>query len=49
MRAVSSVVGSKVMFTLFQVASMSDEKFAKAMGMVEQNLGMLKRVLKGEV
>jgi hypothetical protein len=45
MRVVPNGEGSEVMFTLFQLPEMSDEKFAEDAGMVERDLRTLKTVL----
>lgn len=45
MRVVPNGEGSEVVFTLFQLPGMSDEKFAEDAGMVERDLQSLKRVL----
>lgn len=47
MRVFPNGSGSEVVFTLFQMPDMSDEKFAKDAGMVEQDLQTLKAVLEG--
>ena len=46
-RVVANDIGSEVMFTLFQLPSMSDEQFSKDAGMVEADLQTLKAVLEG--
>lgn len=45
MRVVPNGSGSVVMFTLFQLPSMSDEKFHEDMGLVEKDLTTLKNIL----
>lgn len=45
MRVVPNGGGSEVIFTMAQAAEMSDEDFANDVGMVERDLGTLKRVL----
>ena len=45
MRVVPNASGSEVLFTLFQLAGMSDEKFAEDIGWVEQDLKTLKGIL----
>jgi hypothetical protein len=47
MRVVPNGAGSEVMFTLFQLPEMSDQKFAEDAGMVERDLRTLKSVLEG--
>lgn len=45
MRVIPNGSGSEVVFTLFQLPGMSDEKFVTDAGMVEQDLRTLKAVL----
>jgi len=45
MRVVSNGSGSEVIFTLFQLAGMSDEKCAEDIGWVEQDLRTLKGIM----
>jgi len=45
MRVVPNGTGSEVLFTLFQQAEMSDEKYAEDIGLVEQDLNSLKDLL----
>lgn len=45
MRVIPNGSGSEVVFTLFQLPDMPDEKFAADAGMVEQDLRTLKAVL----
>ncbi|MGH8769947.1 MAG: hypothetical protein ACREV2_02020 [Burkholderiales bacterium] len=45
MRVVPNGSGSEVMFTLFQLPDMPDEKFVTDAGWVERDLMMLKKVL----
>jgi hypothetical protein len=45
MRVVANGGGSEVLFTLFQLAEMSDDDFAHDAGMVEADLSTLKAVL----
>ena len=45
MRVVPNGAGSEVLLTLFQQADMSDEKYAKDVGLVEQDLNSLKRIM----
>ncbi len=47
MRVVPNGSGSEVIFTLFQLAGMSDEKCAEDIRWVEQDLKTLKRILEG--
>ena len=47
MRVVANGAGSEVMFTLFQLPSMTDEQFLQDAGMVEADLRTLKMVLEG--
>lgn len=48
MRVVPNGSGSEVMFTLFQLPDMPDEKFVTDAGWVERDLMMLKKVLEAE-
>jgi hypothetical protein len=45
MRVFSNSFGCEVVFTLFQVSGMSDEKFSKDASLVEKDLRTLKDVL----
>jgi hypothetical protein len=45
MRVVPNGSGSEIMFTLFQLPKMSNEKFAKDAGLVERDLLTLKKAL----
>lgn len=45
MRVLSNGVGSEVLFTLFRLPDMSDEKYAEDMRMVERDLRTLKDLL----
>ncbi|QDU27536.1 Polyketide cyclase / dehydrase and lipid transport [Anatilimnocola aggregata] len=45
MRVITNGAGSEVLFTLFQLPSMSAAKFAEDAGLVERDLNTLKRVL----
>ena len=45
MRVVPNGDGAEVIFTLFQLPGMSDDRFAQDAGMVEHDLRMLKTVL----
>jgi hypothetical protein len=45
MRVLPNGSGSEVIFTLFRLPEMSDEKFAEDIGMVERDLQTLKNVL----
>ncbi len=45
MRVVPNGSGSEVLFTLFQLPDVSDEKYAEEIGLVEQDLKNLKSVL----
>ena len=45
MRVLPNGSGSEVVFTLFRLPDMSDEKFAENIGMVERDLKTLKSVL----
>ena len=47
MRVLSNGSGSEVIFTLFRLPGMSDEKYAEDAGLVEQDLRSLKHVLEG--
>ncbi|WP_437191328.1 hypothetical protein [Planctomicrobium sp. SH527] len=47
MRVVANGEGCEVMFTLFQLPSMSDEQFTNDASMVEADLLTLKSVLEG--
>ena len=47
MRVVPNGAGSEVVFTLFQLSGMSEEKFAEDVGMVKRDLAGLKAVLEG--
>ena len=47
MRVVPNASGAEVVFTLFQMPGMSDERLARDRGMVEKDLQTLKRVLEG--
>lgn len=47
MRVLPNGAGSEVLFTLFQPATMSAEKFAADIKLVENDLQMLKQVLEG--
>ena len=47
MRVLPNASGSEVLFTLFQPADMSAEKFAADIQLVENDLQMLKQVLEG--
>ena len=47
MRVIGNGDGSEVLFTLFQIAGMADEQFAKDAGMVEADLQELKIVMEG--
>jgi hypothetical protein len=44
-RVVPNGAGSEVVFTLFQTAGMSDQRFAEDAGLVEADLRMLKSIL----
>jgi len=48
MRVVANGSGSEVIFTLFQPAGMSDEKFAEDIGWVKQDLHHLKSIMEGQ-
>ena len=48
MRVVQNGLGSEVIFTLFQTADMSDERFAEDIRMVEQDLKHLKSIIEEE-
>lgn len=45
MRVLSNGSGSEVIFTLFRLSEMSDEKYAEDIGLVEQDLRTLKKML----
>jgi hypothetical protein len=45
MRVVPNGTGSEVIFTLFQLPEMSDDRYAEDLGMVERDLKVLKSVL----
>lgn len=45
MRVLSNGAGSEVIFTLFRLPDMSDEKYAEDAALVEQDLRILKHVL----
>lgn len=45
MRVLSNGSGSEVIFTLFRLPDMSDEKYAEDVGLVEQDLRNLKKIL----
>jgi hypothetical protein len=45
MRVLPNGSGSEVIFTLFQLSDMSDERFAEDVEMVERDLKTLKNVL----
>ncbi len=45
MRVISNGSGSEVLFTLFQLPGVSDDRFAEDAGMVERDLQTLKRIL----
>jgi hypothetical protein len=45
MRVVPNGAGSEVLFTLFQLPGMSDERFEKDVGMVRRDLDTLKQLL----
>lgn len=47
MRIVANGSGSEVLFTLFRLPGMTDEEFAADAGMVERDLGNLKKVVEG--
>jgi hypothetical protein len=47
MRVVPNSSGSEVMFTLFQMPEMSDEKYAEDARLVARDLQTLKKVLEG--
>lgn len=49
MRVVLNGLGSEVLFTLFQPATMSAEQFAADAALVEQDLRKLKQVLEGSM
>jgi len=48
MRVVPNGLGSEVIFTLFQTADMSDERFTEDIRMVEQDLKHLKSIIEEE-
>jgi len=48
MRVVPNGSGSEVIFTLFQLAGMSDEEFAQDIGWVEQDLSNLRSIVEGQ-
>jgi len=48
MRVVQNGLGSEVIFTLFQTADMSEERFAEDIRMVEQDLKHLKNIIEEE-
>ena len=45
MRVLSNGSGSEVIFTLFRLPDMSDEKYAEDIGLVERDLRTLKKIL----
>jgi len=45
MRVLANGTGSEVLFTLFRLPGMTDEKYAEDMKMVEQDLQTLKTIL----
>jgi hypothetical protein len=45
MRVVPNGTGSEVIFTLFQLPEMSNDRYAEDLGMVERDLKVLKSVL----
>lgn len=45
MRVLANGSGSEVIFTLFRLPEMSDEEFAWDAGLVEQDLGTLKKLM----
>ncbi len=47
MRVIPNGSGSEVIFTLFQLPNMSDEKYAKDVRLVERDLRTLKNILEG--
>jgi hypothetical protein len=47
MRVLSNGSGSEVIFTVFRLPDMSDEKYAEDTGLLEQDLMVLKNVLEG--
>jgi len=49
LRVIANGAGSEVIFTLFQLPSMSADKFAADAAMVEQDLNSLKRLLEEKV
>jgi hypothetical protein len=48
MRVLANQAGSEVIFTLFQVPGMSDEKYAEDMLLVQQDLQQLKKIVEQE-
>jgi hypothetical protein len=48
MRVVQNCDGSEVIFTLFQTADMSNERFAEDAKLVEQDLNSLKNIMEEE-
>lgn len=48
MRVLANGSGSEVMFTLFRMPEMTDDKFAEDAAMVEQDLNTLKTVLESD-
>jgi hypothetical protein len=49
MRVVQNCDGSEVIFTVFQLASMSEEKYAEDIRMVEQDLLNLKNIVEDSI
>lgn len=47
MRVVPNASGSEILFTVFQMPGMSDEKYAEDVGLVERDLRTLKKILEG--
>jgi hypothetical protein len=47
MRVVQNGNGSEVIFTVFQTTDMSEEKFAEDVGLIEQDLKILKSIMEG--
>lgn len=47
MRVLPNGSGSEVIFTLFRQLEMSDEQYAEDAGLVERDLGTLKKILEG--
>lgn len=45
MRVLPNQAGSEVLFTLFRLPDLSDERFAEDAGLVQQDLDTLKRIL----